>query len=184
MIGITPPPFGTEGKELHLYVLDIQDPTNPVEIARYVQPYAYPEVHTPGAPVVNDDDTLAVLLDGSWGCGRHGRLHVLDISDLDSIQRVSTVKVEESDICDPTSKRWPQTTDAVFKGNLVYTAWLAAGIRVIDVTDPANPVEVGKFLSPSAEIAVALEPGHVRRLCDRNDGVGPRTVHPHVTRLE
>lgn len=77
-----------------------------------------------------------------------GRLHVIDISALDSMRRVSTVRLTESDICDSAGNKRPKTTDAVFKGNLVYSVWLAQGLKVFDVTDPANPVEVGKLISP------------------------------------
>ena len=41
--------------------------------------------------------------------------------------------------------------DMVVKGNLVYTTWMAGGLRVIDISDPARPVEVGKLiLSPGS----------------------------------
>jgi len=34
------------------------------------------------------------------------------------------------------------------KGNLVYSTWLKGGLHVADISDPANPVEVGEFRSP------------------------------------
>ncbi|MFQ5933296.1 MAG: LVIVD repeat-containing protein, partial [Dehalococcoidia bacterium] len=79
IVSIGPPPFGTAGKEVILYILDIQDRKQPVEIGRYVYPYPGPWVHSPYA-VPNDDDSLVILADGRWadmrnGCSGHGRLH-------------------------------------------------------------------------------------------------------------
>ena len=36
-------------------------------------------------------------------------------------------------------------TDVAIRGNLVYSTWLEGGVRAIDISDPANPVEVGSF---------------------------------------
>jgi len=164
VVGITPPPYGHQGKkvipyvkEVILYVLDIQNPIQPVEIGRYVYPYPVVAIHGPGAPVANDDDSLLILADGSWGgtsepCGHHGRLHILDISDLSSIRELSTFKIAESDTCFEKTRpsQHYQATEIVVKGNLVYSTWLNGGLHVIDISDPANPVEVGAFRSPNS----------------------------------
>ena len=159
-MGIVPQPCGRKANRLHLYILDIQDPTQPVEIGRYVYPFPVDAVHSPYlAP--NDDDTLLVLADGAWSvsarlmdtdppsCGHHGRLHFLDISDLNAIHEVGTFKIEESDTClGRVGSNHYQATDVAVKGNLVYSTWLKGGLHVVDVSDPADPVEVGEFRSP------------------------------------
>ena len=38
-------------------------------------------------------------------------------------------------------------TDVAIRGNVVYSTWLKGGVRAIDISDPANPVEVGSFTS-------------------------------------
>ena len=44
-----------------------------------------------------------------------------------------------------------EATDIVVKGDLVYSTWMGGGLRAIDISDPANAVEVGKFiLSPGS----------------------------------
>ena len=73
---------GQFGKELLIYVLDVQDPTNPVELARFVWPYPFAGNFSPGRPVANADDSVVIFADGNWDCGRASRLHVLDTSDL------------------------------------------------------------------------------------------------------
>ena len=39
-----------------------------------------------------------------------------------------------------------EATDMVVNGNLVYSTWMEGGLRVIDISDPANPFEVGEFI--------------------------------------
>ena len=131
-----------------LYVLDVQDPTAPVEIGRYV----YPLQRYVAYAVPNEDDTLVVFADGSGPCGQKAALRFLDVSDPGSIQEVSVFELARSDRC----YLWEmsdvgEAADMVVKGNLVYSTWMAGGLRVIDISDPANPVEMGKFvLSPGS----------------------------------
>ena len=155
-----PPPAGSEEKAGHIdqfgfsrviiYVLDIQDPGAPVQIARHVYPYPGPWVHRPRA-VPNEDESLLILADGRWGdtrggCVGWGRLHILDISDLGSIYELATFAIAESDTCrgDEKYTAW----DMAVKGDLVYSTWLTGGLHVVDISDPTNPVAVGEFRSP------------------------------------
>ncbi len=159
-VGVTPHPYGESTEMGVLYVLDVQDPANPVEIGRYLfdsrraAPYAVP----------NEDDSLVILADGGWGitpveCDLpHGILHVLDVSDLESIHEVSSFAIEETDVCDLRGKtRAFQAKDIVVRGDLVYSTWLAGGLRVIDISDPTMPVEVGRFDSPQKETPWLLD---------------------------
>ena len=156
VVSIGPPPFGTAGKEVILYILDIRDRKQPVEIGRYVYPYPGPWIRSPYA-VPNDDDSLVILADGRWqnnsdGCSGHGRLHFLDISDLSAIRELSTFKIAESDTCFTKGDApFYQATDIAVKGDLIYSTWLKGGLHVIDISDPSNPVEVGEFRSPDKE---------------------------------
>ena len=141
--------MGQFGKQLILYVLDVQDPAVPVELARFVWPYPFAGGFSPGRPVPNADDSLLIFADGSWEEGRDSRLHILDISDLSSIREVSTVAFPEHRNLWPWSGRWSWAHDVAIRGNLVYSTWLEGGVQLIDVSDPANPVKVGGFFSPA-----------------------------------
>ena len=134
--------MGQFGKELLLYVLDVQDPTNPVELGRFVWPYPFAGDFSPGRPVANADDSVVIFPDGSWDDGRSSRLHILDISDLGSIREISTVAFPESDT-HRRGQKWFWAHDLAIKGNLVYSTWLGGGVQAIDISDPANPVVVG-----------------------------------------
>jgi len=39
--------------------------------------------------------------------------------------------------------------DAVVSGNLLYATWLSGGLRVVDLADPSEPVEVASFVAPT-----------------------------------
>ena len=47
-------------------------------------------------------------------------------------------------------------TDVAIRGKIVYSAWLGAGVRAIDISDPTNPVQVGSFQSNGFLSDVAL----------------------------
>ena len=131
-----------------LYVLDVQDPTALVEIGRYV----YPLQRSVAYAVPNDDDSLVIFADGSGPCGQKAALRVLDASDPSSIHEVSVFELGGSDRCYLWgTENVGEAKDMVVKGNLVYSTWMGGGLRVIDISDPVNPVEVEKFiLSPGS----------------------------------
>ena len=133
--------IGGFGKELLLYVLDVQDPANPVELGRFVWPFPFAGSFSPGRPVANADDTVLIFADGSWERGRRSSLHILDISDLSSIREISRVEFLGRS----------HARDLAFKGSLVYSTWLGGGVQAVDVSDPANPVKVGGFSSPNRQ---------------------------------
>ena len=165
IVGVTPPPYGTSTTHLALYVLDISNPERPVEIGRYLHPVSRGGVYSARA-VPNEDGSLVILADGRWGRGGrgcnpkhlvggvrdmgHGILHILDTSDLESIHEVSTFELPESYRCDPESEELFQANDLAVRDNLVYSVWLNGGLHVIDISDPANPVEVAAFRSPNS----------------------------------
>ena len=135
--------MGQFEKQLLIYILDVQDPTKPVELARFVWPFPFAGGFSPGRPVANGDDSLVIFADGSWEEGRESRLHILDISDLSSIREIATIE------CPPAAPRWDcWAHDVAIKGNLVYSTWMQGGVQATDISDPSNPVVVGEFFSP------------------------------------
>ena len=135
--------MGQFGKELLVYILDVQNPTNPVELGRFVWPYPFAGSFSPGRPVANANDTLVVFADGSWEQGRTSRLHVLDISDLSAIREISAID------CHPSAPRGCWAHDVFIKENLVFSTWSKGGVQATDISDPVNPVLVGGFFSPN-----------------------------------
>ena len=144
LAAVSPGQNPTEG---HVFVLDIQDPSEPKLIGRYV--YDGPDmINQPSAIAPNDDDSLLVLAESSWECGSWGHLRILDIGELSDIHEVATFAIPEADSCVRTLDNieipyWP--ADVEVRGNLVYSTWLSAGLRVIDISDPMKPVQVAEF---------------------------------------
>ena len=145
---VIPKGEGHRHKRNILYVLDLQDPTAPLEIGRHEYPWQKGAAYA----VPNEDDSLVIFADGSGPCGQKAALRFLDVVDPSSIHEVSVFELGGSDRCYLWgSENVGQAKDMVVKGNLVYSTWMGGGLRVIDTSDPVNPVEVGKFiLSPGS----------------------------------
>jgi hypothetical protein len=83
----------------------------------------------------------------------HGCLWVFDVSDFKKITPLSIFEVSELD--SPWSRAAPGRFGAHqfqehMDGTLVYCAWFAGGLRIVDVADPSAPQEVGCFIPEPA----------------------------------
>jgi hypothetical protein len=78
---------------------------------------------------------------------------VVDISDEKMPIPVSTFQVPAAGYCDGTRGRFGahQPHEHVGKDNLVYAAWFSGGLRVIDISNPYRPEEVGHYVPPVRE---------------------------------
>ena len=132
----------------YLYVLDIQNPSQPTELGRYVFPKRRADVSI-ARPT--SDDALVVLADHSWVNRKCGILHMLDTSNPAAISEISSFALPES-----SGNCGTIATDVAIRGNLVYSTWLRGGVRAIDISDPANPVEVGSFVDRNNFSDIAL----------------------------
>ena len=141
----TPPDWVGNG---YLFVLDIQNPSQPTELGRYVFPVSNVDVSI-ARPT--SDDALVVLADHSWKEGKCGILHMLDTSNLAAISEISSFALPGS-----SGNCGTIATDVAIKGTLVYSTWLRGGVRAIDISDPANPVEVASFVDNREFSDIAL----------------------------
>ncbi len=120
--------------ETALSISDVTDKANPVALAMAVYPkvaYAHQgwltEDHT--YFYMNDEgDEPQQLVDGT-------RTLVWDVSDLDD-----PVLVREY-----IAKTTTTDHNLYIKGNLMYQANYGSGLRILDITIPENPVEIGFF---------------------------------------
>lgn len=154
--GLWPPPYHFQSRNGYLYILDIQNPSQPTEIGRYV----FPLRGTPSSVSIarpTSDDALVVLADHSWEDGNCGILNILDTSNPAAISKISGFALPESsaDTCGDGGSL-VIASDVAIRGNLVYSTWLRGGVRAIDISDPANPVAVGAFIDGSDLSDIAL----------------------------
>jgi hypothetical protein len=96
----------------------------------------------------------------------HASLWTFDITDPANIQPLATFEVSELD--SPWSRAAPGRFGAHqfqehMKGGdtLVYCAWFAGGLRIVDVADPSAPQEVGWFIPEPAAGRVAPQTNDV-----------------------
>ena len=113
-----------------LYIIDVTDPSNPLEAGIY---------DTPGsADAVTIKDTLAFVADAWEG------LRIINISDPGNPVEIGYLNTDGS------------AEDVAVSGDYAYVADDYNGLRIILIETPTLPVEAGHFDMPSA-IGVALD---------------------------
>jgi len=167
-----------------LRVIDVSDIRNPRTVGAYDYHPPFPEpTHTVlRVPFKVGGRDVAVVFDEEHD---HvpGRLHagmwVFDVSDLAHIRPLSMFHVSELDSPWARSGRFGAHQPAEHMADtLVYASWFSGGLRIVDIADPALPVEVGHFMpepaagqsSPQSNDVEVDERGLVY-LLDRNVGL-------------
>ncbi|MGI9336701.1 MAG: LVIVD repeat-containing protein [Gammaproteobacteria bacterium] len=135
-------------------VLDVSDISSPKVIGAhdYHPPFPEPTHTVMPVEVALGGRRIAVGVDEEH-VHRHGRLHafmwIFDVSDLGDIKPLSVFDLSERD------SPWSRTPGARFgahqyreklDSNLIYVTWFSGGLRVVDIGDPGEPVEVGHFI--------------------------------------
>jgi len=87
---------------------------------------------------LTDDGRYLLVTDFAPNAG--GYLNIYDVSNPSAPARVSTFLGPNPDHPFHTSAR-----DVRVRGNLAYCAWTADGLRIVDISDPTMPVEVGYY---------------------------------------
>ena len=162
-------------RDAGIIILDISDPTKPVEIGNmdYVPPYngdpgvplgCCPGGHT-AAPVPHAGKplpNLLILTDEHFSCPP-GFVQIVDISNPKNMMVISNIQIEGvADQYDHATgkfvcKAGQQSAhlpwfDPRSHGALFYQAWYDQGLRAFDISNPFRPKEVGYFISPDFSI--------------------------------
>ena len=126
--------FGSN--ETALSIADVSDKSNPVALSNT----SYPNVGYSHQGWVTEDHRYFFMNDeldelGSPEAVHHTRTLIFDITDLDDPillkEHFGTQKSSDHNL--------------YIKGNLMYQANYKSGLRILDISDVANPVEVGYF---------------------------------------
>lgn len=110
----------------YLDVVDISDKANPVRITQLV----YPNAFTHSCWTTQDNSHLLVMDEID---GLPARIH--DITDLSNIQEVAQWTANEASL----------VHNAYIREDFAFIAHNTEGLRVLDLRDPAVPVEVGHY---------------------------------------
>ena len=147
-------------------VIDVSDIRAPKTIGEYNYHPPFPEPSHTFMPVpfeiegrrialaIDEEDHAHDEKEVERRRGRpHGCLWVLDVTELANIKPLSIYEVSELD--SPWSRATPGRFGAHqfqehMKDTLVYCAWFAGGLRIVDVADPFAPREVGYFIPEPA----------------------------------
>jgi hypothetical protein len=147
-------------------VIDVADIRAPRTIGEYNYHPPFPEPSHTFMPVpfaiggrrialaIDEEDHAHDAQEMERRRGRpHGCLWVLDVSDLAHIQPLSIYEVSELD--SPWSRATPGRFGAHqfqehMQDSLVYCAWFAGGLRIVDIGDPLSPREAGYFIPEPA----------------------------------
>jgi hypothetical protein len=148
-------------------IIDVKDITKPRTLGTYNYHPPFPEPSHTFMPLekpingrriavaIDEEDHAHDAEEMARRRGRpHGCLWVFDITDPADIKPLSLYEVSELD------SPWSRATPGRFgahqfqeqrRGTLIYCAWFAGGLRVVDVADPSAPAEVGYFIPQPAK---------------------------------
>jgi hypothetical protein len=150
-----------------MVILDITNKAAPKLVSHLQFSPPSPGIHTtvpftvPSAPAKGSRGVRSVLVLSeeafSHDCRETRRqLHIVDATDETNPTPLTTFKVPDGDFCSRGGRFGPhqfaETRDGwLIGGTLLYIAYFNAGLRVVDVSDPVRPREVGFFI-PSASV--------------------------------
>ena len=102
----------------------------PTQLATFT---SYPDAGYNHSGWLNDDGTLYIMQDENHGYD----VKILDVADLSNISVLATFNSG----VDPQS----MAHNGIIKGDLAYIPYYHDGLRVFNISDPSNPVQVWKY---------------------------------------
>ena len=112
----------------YFYIIDVAEKTNPTTLVAHDTGSS----HTHDCAVIDDENYL-IIADEKRG----GHVSIWDVSDYENINRLSEYIVDIDHSVHNVYVR-PGT-------NLAIISYYVDGTRILDISDPANPVEVGLY---------------------------------------
>ena len=113
-----------------LYIIDVSIKSNPINLVEHN--YSNYGCH---AVWVTDDSKYVVTGDEEAG----GYVYIFDIQDFDNINLVSLWYPNEENAEDKS------VHNVLIKGDLLYISYYVYGTRILNISDPYNPIEVAYY---------------------------------------
>ncbi|HPF10575.1 MAG TPA: hypothetical protein PKW08_04645 [Flavobacteriaceae bacterium] len=133
--------FFKAGNQAGLAVVNVANPNQPVVATRWEVPNG-----VKGSAVVLVEGNYAYL--GAMSDG----LYILDVSNPNAItEKGHLVPDRNFPTPNPNAVQEPNARGMALKGNYLYLCNDAGGIRVIDISDKAHPLEKGKFINTAVQ---------------------------------
>ena len=129
---------GNDGfRVVDFHYLDLAGGMGPTELASFT---SYPDAGYNHSGWLSDDGTIYAMQDENHGYD----VKIMDISDFNNITVLSTLNSGQN----------PQSIahNGIIKGDLLYLAYYHDGLRVFDISTPANPIQICNYdtYSPSS----------------------------------
>ena len=139
-------------------IVNIENPKRPRTVSLFnYHPVYGPPTHT-ALPVAHKilGRKWLLVFDEALGSGCDDPpafMWVFDITDERMPLPVSTFQVPAKESCEGGRGRFGthQPHEQVGKDNLVYAAWFSGGLRVIDISNPYRPEEVGSYVPTAGQ---------------------------------
>jgi hypothetical protein len=166
-------------------ILDIADKAQPKMIAHidYLPPSSKSHTTVPFPPLrearfskgESHPKQILVVSEEALSHGCHEarpQIYILDATDEKKPRLIATFRVPEGDFCDRGGRFGPHQfaetkNGEIIGGSLLYVAYFNAGLRIVDVSDPFKPKEVGHYIPVPAE---KREEGHgSKKVIQTND---------------
>jgi choice-of-anchor B domain-containing protein len=113
-----------------LFIIDVSDKSNPTTMVEHN--YSNYGSH---AVWVSGDSKYAITADEKSG----GFINIFDIQDFSNINHLSTWYPNE------TGAESKSVHNVFWKDDLLYISYYVYGTRIVDMSDPSNPIEVGYY---------------------------------------
>ena len=135
-----------------LVILDVADPTRPTLVSHHRFDHDVSRASHTACPLPGRD--VLVMTEERWddGCvGVAPNAYIVDVSDPAAPQVTARFPVPDGDFCERGGRFGPHNVHeprpgSRIDGRTVYLTYFNAGLRVYDVTDSLNPVEIAWYI--------------------------------------
>jgi hypothetical protein len=86
-----------------------------------------------------------------------GGLRIWDISNLAAPRQLAVYQTPDSAAFPPPDDGFYTVHNPEVAGNVAYLSWYSDGLRVLDISDPANPREIASYVPPAAHNPFGVE---------------------------
>jgi hypothetical protein len=129
--------FDAKGSQAGMAVVSVEDPEHPVVLSKWIS-----------EPIVGG--ASSVLVDGNYAylAAMQEGLYIFDISNINEVRFISSIQPDvHFPKPNPSKIEHPNARGMVIRENLLYLAYDAGGLRVIDITDKSHPKEIAKYVN-------------------------------------
>jgi hypothetical protein len=138
-----------------LVEIDLTDPTDPRAVAAIPpadgdEGNAHSVAFDPSSGLLIRSDENLEWRTESGTTRPWGSQTIYQVSDQAAIQPLGTFTTENTDLRSgrPAGPGYFTAHEAVLVNDIEYVSWYSDGIRIVDLTDPSHPTEIGYFVPP------------------------------------